>query len=116
MFAFALLTAVATLAYGEHYLIDLAAACPFSVVIWFLCMGERPFSPTRTLTVIGGVVGYLGWICAVRFAPQVFYTAPFVPWGALLLSLSYILLVTGIPPSTESPASADASAMPSRQR
>jgi hypothetical protein len=32
------------------------------------------------------------------------------------LSLSYILLVTGIPPSTESPASADASAMPSRQR
>ena len=115
MFAFALLTAIATLAYGEHYLIDLAAACPFSAAIWFLCMGKDGFSPTRVLAVFGGIVGYLGWICTVRFAPQVFHTSPVVPWVALLVSLSYILLVTSIHRTTEFPANAEASAMPFRR-
>ena len=95
--AFALLTAIATLAYGEHYLTDLAAACPFSVAIWFLCMEDRPFSePARIFPIIGGALGYLAWIWTIRFAPQVFHVSIALPWLALLASVSCILVVTNL--------------------
>lgn len=95
MLGFALLTAVATLAYGEHYLIDLAAACPFSVAIWFLCMEETPMlQPARILPLIAGAFGYLAWIWAVRFAPQVFQVSRLIPWAALAVSVGFVWIVT----------------------
>jgi hypothetical protein len=85
--AFVVLTALSTLAYGEHYLVDLAAAFPFSVALWFLCMGEVPFSdPKRVMPVAMGVFGYLSWVFLIRFSPDVFSHSPIVPWGALIVS------------------------------
>jgi hypothetical protein len=94
MLAFALLTAIATLAYGEHYLIDLAAAFPFSLAIWFLCLEETPFSnPARIFPLIGGALGFVGWIWALRFAPEAFRISVLVPWTALVLSVSCVLII-----------------------
>jgi hypothetical protein len=94
MLLFAVLTAIATLAYGEHYLIDLAAAVPFSVMIWFLCMDERSFSQAaRVFPIVGGALGYLGWVWSLRFNPQIFYVSPVIPWLALFASISYAFLV-----------------------
>ncbi len=37
--AFVVGTALATLGGGGHYLVDLVAAFPFSLVVWSFCMG-----------------------------------------------------------------------------
>jgi hypothetical protein len=101
MLTFALLTAIATLAYGEHYLIDLAAAFPFSLAIWFLCMEETPFSnPARIFPLIGGSLGFVGWIWVLRFAPQFFLISVLIPWTALILSVSCVLIVIWTRPQT----------------
>ena len=96
MFAFAMLTAIATLAFGEHYLIDLAAACPFSVMVWYLCMSRKPASDlARIVPILAGGLGFIAWIWSLRFAPNVFYLWRAVPWLALLASTTYIAAALG---------------------
>ncbi len=93
MLSFAGLTAIATLAYGEHYLIDLLAACPFSVAIWFLCMEEKPVSePMRMLPLLGGATGFMLWIWVLRFEPHVFHASPVIPWLAAVASVGYLVV------------------------
>jgi hypothetical protein len=85
---FAMLTVVATLSTGEHYLVDLVAAFPFAFAIWHSCVGDVPFShPRRTLSIFGGAFAYLGWIVVIRIAPSVFYASPIVPWLAAIATV-----------------------------
>ncbi|MGA9529710.1 MAG: phosphatase PAP2 family protein [Terriglobales bacterium] len=90
---FAILTAVATLSTGEHYLVDLVVAFPFALAIWNLCVGEVPLShPRRMLTIAGGAFAYLAWIFAIRFAPATFYVSPVLPWLASIATVTVTLL------------------------
>ena len=64
---YALLIAAATMALGEHYLIDLVAALPVLAVIAALCIERVSWrSPVRRQALAGGVIVYLVWVALLR--------------------------------------------------
>ncbi len=77
--AYLVLTALATLAGGEHYLVDLVAAVPFSLALWAICC-PRVWGPQRVLTIFGGTLALLLWIAIIRFSPGLLYSSMFLPW------------------------------------
>lgn len=80
--AFVLGTALATLGGGEHYLVDLVAAFPFSLGVWALCMGDAPLTdPRRMLPLAGSWMVLLVWVECIRLAPQVFWISPLLTWA-----------------------------------
>ncbi len=58
--AFALLTAFATLALGEHYLVDLVVAVPFALAVHAACDGASLRAPRRAL--LGGAALTAAWL------------------------------------------------------
>ncbi len=85
-FAYLILTALATMAGGEHYLVDLVAACPYALALWALCC-PRAWTPQRVLTILGSILGLLLWIAILRFNPTLLYSSILLPWtlSALLV-------------------------------
>jgi PAP2 superfamily len=84
---FVALTALSTLVYGEHYLVDLLAGIFFALIPWSLFLAEGPaLAPHRGLALAGGSLGYLIWVVLVRDYPELFWTSPVVPWAALVIS------------------------------
>ena len=81
-----ILTALATLAGGEHYLVDLVAAFPFALAMWAICC-PRIWSPPRVLTIVGSVLGLLLWVAIIRFSPELLWSSIILPWllSALLV-------------------------------
>src|SRR5208337_1256617 len=81
-----ILTALATLAGGEHYLVDLVPAFPFALAMWAICF-PRIWSPHRVLTIVGSVLGLLLWIAIIRFSPELLWSSIILPWllSALLV-------------------------------
>jgi hypothetical protein len=84
--AYLILTALATLAGGEHYLVDLVAACPYALAMWAICC-PRVWSPQRVLTIVGSVLALLLWIAIIRFSPELLWSSIILPWllSALLV-------------------------------
>jgi hypothetical protein len=80
------LTALATLAGGEHYLVDLVAAPPFALATWTVCF-PRLWSPQRVLTIAGSILGLLAWIGFIRYFPGLLWSSVILPWllSALLV-------------------------------
>ncbi len=74
-----ILTALATLAGGEHYLVDLVAAFPFALAMWAICC-PRIWSPQRVLTIVGSVLGLLLWVAIIRFSPELLWASIILPW------------------------------------
>ena len=92
--AFVFGTVLATLGGGEHYLVDLVAAFPFSLVVWSFCMGDVPLHhPRRMLPLAGSGAALLLWIACVRFRPQLFSVSPMVTWAAATCIVAGTLLV-----------------------
>ncbi|MGO8796261.1 MAG: phosphatase PAP2 family protein [Candidatus Sulfotelmatobacter sp.] len=77
--AYLIITALATLAGGEHYLVDLVAAFPFSLAIWAICCPLQ-WSPERVLTIFGSALGLLLWIAVIRFYPRLLWSSVVTPW------------------------------------
>jgi len=73
------LTMLATLAGGEHYLVDLVAAFPFSLAIWAVCYPSG-WAPRRVLTIVGSCLGLVGWIEIIRFLPNLLWASIVIPW------------------------------------
>jgi len=91
---FVLLTAVSTMVYGEHYLIDLLAAFFFSLIPWSLCIarGGLPRS-RRGLALAAGAIGYLAWVVLIRHHAGLFWASPLVPWAGLVISCAVPLMI-----------------------
>lgn len=81
-----ILTMLATLAGGEHYLVDLIASFPFSLALWALCYPSG-WTPQRILTIAGGCVALLFWIGIIRYFPGLLWSSIVLPWllSALLV-------------------------------
>jgi PAP2 superfamily len=77
--AYLILTALATLAGGEHYLVDLVAAPPFALAVW-AAFFPRAWSPERVLTIAGSVLALLLWIEVIRYSPQLLWSSIVLPW------------------------------------
>ena len=63
---FLLLTLLATLGLGEHYLIDLIVAVPYAVAVRALCMIRTGWSRERALTAMFNAVVVAIWLVLLR--------------------------------------------------
>jgi hypothetical protein len=86
-------TAFATVALGEHYVVDLVVAVPFTLLIIALC---HPFGTSSLKTRISAVSLALGlvslWLVLLRFQPVLFWRAVWIPWALILLTMAAVLL------------------------
>jgi membrane-associated phospholipid phosphatase len=90
---FVLLTAVSTLVYGEHYLIDLLAAFFFSLIPWSVCIADGRLPRFRRgLALAVGALGYLAWVVLIRDHATLFWASPLVPWAGLVISCAVPLM------------------------
>src|SRR5580704_3863679 len=92
--AFVVFTIFATMGTGEHYLIDLVVAFPFTVFLQGLCaLGLRWNDRVRVAAVVYGLLLTLGWIAALRFGLKVFWISPILPWACCLVTVASAVFV-----------------------
>jgi spermidine synthase len=90
--AFAALTLVATLATGQHYLVDLAASPPFILFLQALCTRGLPALYPARLKWMGVGMGLtLFWIIIVRHAGHPLDLIPGGMWLAMIASTAVSL-------------------------
>ncbi len=82
--AFVLLTAFATLALGEHYLVDLVVAVPFALAVHAACDGASLRAPRRAL--LGGAALTAAWLAWLAGTPN-FAGLGAAHWIAIALTL-----------------------------
>jgi len=91
--AFLICTALSTMVVGEHYLVDVIAAFPLTLIVWQVCVGEGYLGhPRRVLAIAGGALMLLLWIAAIRVAPEVFWILPILPWSAAIITVGCSLM------------------------
>ena len=77
------LTVVATLGFGEHYVVDLVAAAPYAMALAALCAKRwRAAALAAALT--------LAWVAALRFETAWFASAVFT-WSATLATIATVV-------------------------
>jgi hypothetical protein len=87
-------TIFATLALGEHYLIDLVVAVPFMMALQAAWTIGVPFAESRRRRAL--IVGSLltaSWIVLLRFGLAQFFLTPVIPWGLIVITLSWSLVL-----------------------
>jgi hypothetical protein len=90
-FAFVIITFVATIGSGEHYVFDLIADAPFIVALEAATAHRTIPLRRRVAPLVSGVVVYAGWMVAIRSAPV---SAPFlerhaaITWMLVLLTIA----------------------------
>jgi hypothetical protein len=107
-------TLCATLGIGEHYIIDLVVAVPYTVFI--IALVNLIVSRGRSVFLVPlsvGLLSTLAWFAALRFAPGFFWLSPLIPWLACFITLlgsSYylhgLLFPSAVALATPAPASA----------
>jgi hypothetical protein len=78
-------TVLATLGLGEHYLVDLAAAFPFALLIEAGCAVLVPISDRRrSMPFLAALLILLGWVALLRFGVRIVYLSPLIPWTLIV--------------------------------
>jgi hypothetical protein len=83
-------TAVATLALGEHYFVDLVVAFPFALMVDALCRFNVKISSFyRWGSILSGLALLLGWTALLRLEPVARLTSPIVPWMLIVFTVGW---------------------------
>ncbi len=88
------LTALATLATGQHYLVDLVMAVPFAALVDVLAEPASPAGagPARARLLVASSVFLLGWYAILLLAPaEPPSAAPLIAFAAATVATSWIL-------------------------
>jgi hypothetical protein len=96
IFAGALLivTVLATLGFGEHYLIDLVVAVPLALSIEAIATRDSPANhQSRMISIAAGSVLVAAWLCYLRLAPPALYPSTAVAWCAIAVTVLSALLL-----------------------
>lgn len=94
-FVFAMLTAMGTLGTGEHYLVDLVVAFPFTLMIQSICCGHIPLVDRRRWQgIVAGLTTTLAWIIMLRVGIKFFWISPVIPWAAVVLTIAGALYLS----------------------
>lgn len=90
---FLLATVFATLSLGEHYLVDLVVAFPFTLFFQASWSVKVPFRDARRFrALLVGAIGTVVWLAILRYGLQVFLLSPLIPWTALITTVSWCWL------------------------
>jgi hypothetical protein len=84
---FLLLTIVATLGTGQHYLVDLVVSVPFALTVQALASCRLPNS-RRVTAVVTGFVFVAGWLLLIRYGIRFALISPAIPWSLILVTVS----------------------------
>jgi hypothetical protein len=87
--AYVVLTVVATLGTGEHYLADLVVAVPFSVAVQALWAPSQRIG--RYAVLAGATSLTLMWLLVLRYSLDIFVLAPAITWGCVIVSTAISL-------------------------
>jgi len=86
---FLALTVLGTLGTGEHYVIDLVVAFPFSLMVEALCSYTMPFREgERRNAFLVGTFSTLVWLALLSFSVKIFWSSPLVPWTMIVATAS----------------------------
>jgi len=83
-----LLTVVATLGGGQHYLVDLVASLPFALAVQAAASYALPCRPARFTALITGLAFTTAWLLLVRFGVALTLKSPVIPWIFILITTS----------------------------
>lgn len=87
------ITLMVTLGSGEHYLVDLVVAAPFSLAVQAACTTAIPLGDAaRRRSLVGGAVITTAWLVALRFGIGYFQRWPVLSWA----SVTFTLLASGL--------------------
>jgi hypothetical protein len=80
--SFLVLTMLATLGFGLHYLVDLIAAVPFAAALhaFFTPRGERVERARRHALLVSGV-SFVAWLLLVRFGTRILSLSTVLAWA-----------------------------------
>jgi hypothetical protein len=82
------LTVLATLGLGEHYVIDLVVALPFTVAMQAVALADAPMrSYLRWAPLAGGIALTAGWLAALGSAGSQFQTIWWLSWACVLATV-----------------------------
>ena len=93
---FLLLTILATLGTGEHYLVDVIAGFPAAIAVQAACSRELAWGARerwRAVAAAGALV--LAWIAAVRWGAAAFVAIPGFMWAAVMATGIASVLIYG---------------------
>ena len=87
-------TIFSMLALGEHYLVDLVVALPFTLIFqaaWTVSV-PLPQSVRRTPLVVGTMLT-LAWYVLLRYGLRLFLISPVISWSLILLTVGWCLVL-----------------------
>jgi hypothetical protein len=82
---FLALTILATIGFGEHYVVDLVAAVPYALALQSICAREG-FMAQRKAAILG-IALTVAWLAALRFATPLFASNIFT-WAATAATIA----------------------------
>jgi hypothetical protein len=92
--SFALATAFATMALGEHYLADLIVAFPFALLFQAAWTISVPWSArVRRNSFYFGIVATILWMLLLRFGVQFFEVSRVIPWTLLVATIAWSIVL-----------------------
>jgi len=91
---FFVFTVFATLGMGEHYLIDLIVAFPFSLMVFAVFYSVSGWGESwRIRAITFGFGATILWMTLLRFQPNLFWLSPVIPWGLIVLTVAATLVL-----------------------
>jgi hypothetical protein len=87
-------TIFSTLALGEHYLVDLVVALPFTLVFQAAWTVSVPLAESvRRKPLWVGTLLTLAWFVLLRYGLRLFLISPAVSWSLILLTVGWCLVL-----------------------
>jgi hypothetical protein len=85
------LTVMATLGTGQHYLVDLVVSLPFALTVESLVSYALPHKSRRLIAMATGFGLTMAWLLMVRFGVSLALKSPAIPWILVLATVSLTL-------------------------
>jgi hypothetical protein len=83
-----ILTVIATLGSGQHYLVDLVVSLPFALAVQSGASYALPNKSRRMAALVSGLGFTAAWLLLVRFGVPWALQSPIIPWSLILATVS----------------------------
>jgi PAP2 superfamily len=88
MLLYALLTVIATLGSGQHYLMDLVVSIPFALAVQAALAWSHVGTRQRAGAFAAGVALTTAWLMLIRYGFSLMLVSSIIPWVLVLASLA----------------------------
>lgn len=87
-------TIFSTLALGEHYLVDLVVAVPFTLILQAAWTVSVPFAqPARSKPLVVGMTLTLAWLVLLRYGLRLWLISPLIAWTLIVSTVVWCLVL-----------------------